>query len=503
MIEGTEQRVYGVLIGDCYVNLHRFALVYGDKVNNPNITTSTVIYGDSGYSTSYNANLQKCAYKHTGFGTIFFSYGNGNQSFLGVEFAYCKKQSSFIIYAYMIDAYWSILPEDISVWFNDKSVVTPSWNLLNSGSKNTALEEVRSEFNFTGDKKDDTYLDVKNCRSCTEYTSCVSCNINSRFVWYVGTGTFDGTLPDPGDCPHSYGNPGVRKLGYGYRGYGEKTLLAEDGGGTCWDTAFEYTLECDKIKIWAYTVYSHDFTHKLCYIDDDGIEHLIAEGRLDEPTLTYAEFPFDYTLDCLPRINVSPFQYIDMITVQNDSTGRCYIPGLSTNMGAKYIKLYVTGIDGTIYAIAGEVDFERSYFCNSSESGHWAYIYIKNINYSSTLLFANNLLGNCQGPIGNPAWKHFILNGNYSNNLPVPITLYEINNTYDFINSTPYSINITQNIFENNEVYSTMTCAYSSLNALGYSIYPSYGIRYTGTIILTSKYGFQQVYISGEIKSII
>jgi hypothetical protein len=98
--------VYGTLTGNCQIDLHRFALVYGDSTISP-ATTTSVIYGDT-------VEVTQCGYTYNGFITLYFRMPNTFVDIGIIEIRMCKKKSNVII----IETYGAGIPStDISLWF--------------------------------------------------------------------------------------------------------------------------------------------------------------------------------------------------------------------------------------------------------------------------------------------------------------------------------------------------------------------------------------------------
>ena len=100
-VTGTEQRVYGTLVGGispigCIIDLHRFALVSGSTTQSPT-EASTVTYADT---TPY----RQCGYKYDGYLTLFLSISgstvyaaSGSTVYAAVEVRICKNDPKRIV----------------------------------------------------------------------------------------------------------------------------------------------------------------------------------------------------------------------------------------------------------------------------------------------------------------------------------------------------------------------------------------------------------------------
>lgn len=66
--------------------------------------------------------------------------------------------------------------------------------------------------------------------------------------------------------PNTYYSSGMRVARFtrkvsllAFRYGGDLLYLFEDGGGNTWDAGFEFKVDKNKLKIWVYTAYNHDF----------------------------------------------------------------------------------------------------------------------------------------------------------------------------------------------------------------------------------------------------
>jgi hypothetical protein len=300
MIEGTEQRVYGVLIGDCYFDLRRIALVIDSEIDDP-IVASTVYYGNDETYTR----IKNCGNLYKGYLSILFSLVNNFDNPIAVaEIRKCATGRSYIF----IESYGiATTTTPISLWFNQGTINIPDWIKLNS-TPSDVMSYSESSFKFS-EKKTGEVIEISGCRKC-DGNSCLSCAVLFRFFGFTtyGFNTYDYNTrvdPDRGTCPHV--GIGYHKINYGYRGYGTNSILLDSNGeysetGRCWDLIVEYTLECDKIKIWYYTegLIRQLDEHGLTFYKniDDTIGTTLLYYVYGDVPVTYTELPFDYLESC-------------------------------------------------------------------------------------------------------------------------------------------------------------------------------------------------------------
>lgn len=132
VVYGTEQRVYGVMIGQCYIDLHRFALVYNSEDQVPKqpiegVPNNDIVsyFGDSEYSN--RVIVQECGYKYDGNVTIFFcpevDPAVDDIPVACIEFKYCQSLNEIEIWTYTYDdrnGVEHLASKPISLWYNSK-----------------------------------------------------------------------------------------------------------------------------------------------------------------------------------------------------------------------------------------------------------------------------------------------------------------------------------------------------------------------------------------------
>ena len=166
-VTGTEQRVYGTLVGNCIIDLHRFALVSGSTTQSP-IEATTVTYADT---TPY----RQCGYKHSGFLTLFLLTSTTILSetsvYAAVEVRICKNDPKILV----LETYGEVantVTGGISVWFNKGSDTAPDWRLLNSTTENTTMTGTVRSYKFTESKHNGS-VTIDCCKTCPG-CGCVS-----------------------------------------------------------------------------------------------------------------------------------------------------------------------------------------------------------------------------------------------------------------------------------------------------------------------------------------
>lgn len=307
-VEGTEQRVYGTLVGttsliSCKIDLNRFAVVYGSVDNSPIEAPDDTYYGGN------NLIYKQCGHEHNGFITIFLK----NMTVI-IEVRVCKKNPNTIL----IETYGELpaTQVDLSVWFN-KGVDThyetfndfPKMGFskityINDSTgkayiwKNDSYQEGSYWFKLNsttagnrlpGNPKVDTFEfeESKNhgttiitcCRKCPP-CKCKECDITDRFV--------------------VTSRPDLIMTTYDYPQDPEKGLHSVVfSSGSLPVIIINYTLKCNEISINIYTPNPLAEDVEVTYRDDDGILQKIGSGDEFDNTIT---FPFDYIKNCWPDI---------------------------------------------------------------------------------------------------------------------------------------------------------------------------------------------------------
>lgn len=172
-VTGTEQRVYGTLIGGgCIIDLHRFALVSGSTTQSPT-EASTVTYADT---TPY----KQCGYKYSGYITLFLSI-SGTSVYAAVEVRICKNDPKRIV----IETYGEVAKTVIggmSLWFNKGSETSPDWVKLNSTTSGVIMPYATTSYTFKESKRNgSTTIDC--CKTCPE-CKCKTCSSTFYVKYY-------------------------------------------------------------------------------------------------------------------------------------------------------------------------------------------------------------------------------------------------------------------------------------------------------------------------------
>lgn len=257
-VEGNEQRVYGRVSGDCFIDLHRFAWVIGSSTESPSTYVGTTHYGDfPTYATA-----KPCSVNKAGNLTVNFTdtkYGNPK---VAVEVMRCDSEEVIDVWSYGIQSITSVN----ALWYNEnaRDAEFPSWSKLNSANASVIMGESSTSFVFEGEvlSEDITY----NITCCEEDDTCsgckcLVCNITSRF--YVKA-TIAGTI---------FSSPLV--LSYGYLSYGDYTL--------CYDVG--QPSRCDE-------------TYEVYYIDDDSTHNLLEIYAWEDLSSTDRDIYVEYRMNC-------------------------------------------------------------------------------------------------------------------------------------------------------------------------------------------------------------
>ncbi len=303
VVTGTEQRVYGTLVGGCIIDLHRFALVSGSTTQSP-IEASSVVYADT---TPY----KQCGYKYAGYLTLFLSI-SGSTVYAAVEVRICKNDAKRIV----IETYGEVkkvITGGMSLWFNkgvDKHYATRDdfpetgsenvnyindqyddwyiwngsayyigscWVKLNSTASNVIMPYAKTSYTFKETKRNGaTTIDCcKKCPSC----GCKVCDVSDRFTVY-----YYSFLARSNCCEYLTISSIIKSqltltsYMYGLKKNGDYTLYNSSE-----NIYIEYKLNCNTIDIYIYSLCSdieskYNRYYEVYYRDDDGENNLIFEG---------------------------------------------------------------------------------------------------------------------------------------------------------------------------------------------------------------------------------
>jgi len=293
MIVGNEQRVYGTLVSDCYIWLHRFALV-NDKTHSPSDPGAPVYYGDN----STYAKITNCGYLYNGYFTIrFVLEPQSDEAEAIFEVRKCRTGRNYIF----IETYGEKIPSYfVSIWFNKGTEAVPDWVKLNDNFTTNTLEYKEDIFSFRETKSQSQTYEIGCCKPCSTKCVCLNCSIQSRIAFRTSAVGQLNPLPTTPDDPRLFGYPTHYKfLGYGITNHGTETYIWEDGGGSVYDLYFEYKFDCDNIEIWAGDYNSHLYWDYTFYLDDNDVWHLLTySGNGILATVFHGTFPFDYLAHC-------------------------------------------------------------------------------------------------------------------------------------------------------------------------------------------------------------
>ena len=259
-VYGTEQRVYGTLVGGCIIDLHRFALVSGSTTQSPP-EASSVTYADT---TPY----KQCGYKYAGYLTLFLSL-SGSTVYAAVEVRICKNDAKRIV----IETYGEVkkvITGGMSLWFNKGTNAEPDWVKLNSTNSGIIMPYATTSYTFKESKRNGaTTIDCcKKCPSC----GCKNCDVGNRFKIITTTLTVSPSCCEYVTITTSESTTtGTTSKNYGYNKLGEQTVEFTN-------IIIEYTLTCNTITIWVYSKSTNTQYSEVYYTDDLGVSHLLASG---------------------------------------------------------------------------------------------------------------------------------------------------------------------------------------------------------------------------------
>ncbi len=368
-VTGTEQRVYGTLVGGCIIDLHRFALVSGSTTLSPP-NASTVTYADT---TPY----KQCGYKYAGYLTLFLSI-SGSSVYAAVEVRICKNDPKRIV----LETYGEVaktVTGGMALWFNkgtDKHFPTRDdfpetglsninyiddatgkyyiwnetvyeegscWVKLNSTASGVIMPYATTSYTFKESKRNGaTTIDCcKKCPSC----GCKTCNVLDRFYITVNTGYYIHILygSDTSAFPYCLeSGAGTIARSVITKPYSEH--FSTDGTtlsfsvrltsnpiiytGDCSIANIHFRFDCGTIEIYSelprqalgrYTYLTAEggvvvskwiaITTDVYYIDDDGVHQRLIHYHDDEhygsPGSTEPEF-----IAPAPTIKSFPFDYL-------------------------------------------------------------------------------------------------------------------------------------------------------------------------------------------------
>lgn len=297
-VTGTEQRVYGTLVGGCIIDLHRFALVSGSTTQSP-IEASTVTYADT---TPY----RQCGYKYDGYLTLFLSI-SGSTVYAAVEVYICKNDNKRIV----LETYGEVaktVTGGMALWFNkgtDKHFPTRDdfpetgssninyiddatgkyyiwnetvyeegscWVKLNSTTSGVIMPYATTSYTFKESKRNGS-ITIDCCKKCPS-CGCKNCDIANRFRIITTTFTI---IPIKSCCEYvnitqsDSTSTGSTSTHYGYNHLGDQSVIFTN-------IIIEYKLTCDTVNIWVYSKETNMVYSKVEYYDDSGIWNVIAEG---------------------------------------------------------------------------------------------------------------------------------------------------------------------------------------------------------------------------------
>lgn len=261
-VTGTEQRVYGTLVGGCIIDLHRFALVSGSTTQSP-IEASSVVYADT---TPY----KQCGYKYDGFLTLFLSI-SGSTVYAAVEVRICKNDAKRIV----IETYGEVaktVTGGMGLWFNKGNDTTPDWVKLNSTTSGVIMPYATTSYTFKESKRNGS-ITIDCCKKCPS-CGCKNCDIANRFRIITTTFTI---IPIKSCCEYvnitqsDSTSTGSTSTHYGYNHLGDQSVIFTN-------IIIEYKLTCDTVNIWVYSKETNMVYSKVEYYDDSGIWNVIAEG---------------------------------------------------------------------------------------------------------------------------------------------------------------------------------------------------------------------------------
>lgn len=349
-VNGTEQRVYGTLIGECKIALDRFAIVLNSTTQDPT-ESSTVVYGSS-------LTLLQCGYLYDGYISLLrFLPSNALNPSAAFEIYICKRDSKRMI----IETYGDLNSDvDISLWFNQARSLSSTgddipvfddtkdqWIKLNSTTESTTMTYVKETFIFSTSADKSGATEILCCQHCVK-CGCLECGRPDVYVKvYENGGAYYYTTS------HTYKSSRVSRIDNSYQVMGVYTPIEWD---EYWNIPIyiHYKFDCDSITMLTYyssESFNAPFTtfygYEVYYDDPEtGIQHLLGEipynTVVDDgkgstfPNLRWIDvqlggpdtFNFDYLLHC---VTLSPIKvccnYLNISASTNIMTCKDYLIG--------------------------------------------------------------------------------------------------------------------------------------------------------------------------------
>lgn len=158
VVTGTEQRVYGTLVGNCQIYLDRFAIVLGSQSEFPS-TAASVLYGS-------DLSFYQCGYEYSGnFSLLYFLSLTASTCAAAFEARICKNDSKRIV----IETYGDVAAtQAMGLWFNTaksahKSGSDPNWVKLNSVAASGTLPYATTSYVFKENASENSGATVIDC----------------------------------------------------------------------------------------------------------------------------------------------------------------------------------------------------------------------------------------------------------------------------------------------------------------------------------------------------
>lgn len=271
-VTGTEQRVYGKLMSDCYIDLNRFAIYKDD---------TTWYYGGN----LNNARIQYCAHKYEGYISIIFLTDN-KTGYAVMELNYCES-GDIEIWAY----YLSTVNFKYSFWFK----LNDEWKLIGdvaAGATSAYFNVTYSNFEESALEENSVY--IERCEECQDSYLCRTCTTPTLTLIH------DSTTETPNAV-----------VPYGYTGNGMETAFFNSG------SFVEYAYDCDQIDFWTGDFASHPTENKLYYKTPENVTHLLdTRSPPMSEIVNTVSYDFNYLKTCVP-LTVSTV-CCDYVTFTND-----------------------------------------------------------------------------------------------------------------------------------------------------------------------------------------
>ncbi len=324
-VTGTEQRVYGTLVGNCQIYLDRFAIVVGSETQLPT-STATVIYGSDLY-------IKQCGYEHDGnMSLLYFPISTSSLPTAVFEFYICKRDRNKLV----IETYGELAATSkLSMWFNQgksphKESSVPDWvrlNHVNTGSIMGYLKD-SSTFVFKESVSANNGSTIIDCCNKCPTCKCLNCYICNRFY-----------IKPVGGTTKTYGT----SLKYGYRNLGNSSCVFKASGIIPVTSFCPYSITLDL----------SNYDYNLYYLDDNGVtEHLIGRFSWYQSSAAY-DLVVEYTIEC-DQVKIWAFLNEGVVSTTTEITGKFIGVYNNTYYFGHYFEYPIASIEGDVVNIDGD-----------------------------------------------------------------------------------------------------------------------------------------------------